>query len=98
MVRLIPELRHTSLLRQRVFLGDHSRVPIYVLAGAVTGRRRAIAAAAVVAWLILQAPAMRRSPEPFASAVSVLPTRFLLDAVGAGALLVGSVRARRLVL
>jgi hypothetical protein len=98
LVREVPELRTTSLLRQRLFLGDISRAPIYVLALAVLGRRPRLAGGAVLAWVALQAPAVRRAPGPFSSKLSALPGRFLLDAVGAAALVVGSVRARTVVL
>jgi GT2 family glycosyltransferase len=98
LVREVPELRGMPLLRQHVFLGDRTRAPIYILAAAIAGRRRRVATMAVLAWLALQAPAVARAPGPLRRRVAALPSRFVLDAVAAGALVFGSVRARTLVL
>ena len=98
LVREVPELRSMPLLRQRLFLGDQSRAPIYVLAAAVAARRHRVATAAALTWLAMQAPAVARAPGPVHRKLVAVPGRFVLDSVAASALVVGSVRARRVVL
>jgi hypothetical protein len=97
-VREVPELRSTSLLRGGVVLGDPTRAPIYLFAAAMASRRRRLAAAAVLVWLAMQAPAVARAPGPLSRKLAALPRRFLIDTVAAGALAIGSVRTRTLVL
>ena len=98
LVHEVPELRSMPLLRQRVFLAERTRVPIYVLAAAVAARRRRMAAAAVLSWLAMQAPAVARAPGPLHRKLVALPRLFVLDTVAAGSLVAGSVCSRTLVL
>jgi hypothetical protein len=98
LLREVPELRHTGLVRHGVFLGNASRVPVYVAVVGLVGRRRALTTAALASWLLLQARDARLSPAPLSRNVVALPIRLVLDTVAAVALIVGSVRNRTLVL
>jgi glycosyltransferase involved in cell wall biosynthesis len=90
----IPELRETALAH-RYFLGT-SRVPLYAAAGLALAGRRRLAAACLGLWGARHARAMGRvSLRRFAAG---LPGELLLDGTIAAALVMGSVRARRLVL
>lgn len=97
LVRELPELRRL-LLRDGVFLGRRTRLPIYAAAGAaLTGRRRlaavALATAAVVRW-----PRLCRSEPSLRRRLLTVPVDTAADALSAVALVAGSVRARTPVL
>lgn len=97
LVREVPELRRT-LLKGGVMLGPPNRIPIYaILFFSVVGWSGWIPVG--LAWWI----ALRLRPDPSSEQlalerISHLPLQFAVDATGAFALLLGSVRARRLVL
>jgi cellulose synthase/poly-beta-1,6-N-acetylglucosamine synthase-like glycosyltransferase len=96
LVREVPELRDTILLRHRVSLGGRSRAPVYALAAAVAARRRALALAAALWWAI----GARRelASDSRARSLAGLPVVMTTDAVVAAALVTGSLRARTIVL
>jgi len=97
LVAEVPELR-TVFLERRYLLGGPQRVPLYlaVLLGALGARR--MAGLALSGWVVGHALALRaRSPDR-QTAVAALPATLAGDAITAGSLLAGSLRARRLVL
>jgi hypothetical protein len=97
MIKEIPELRRT-LVRHRVFLGDLTRVPLYLTLAAVALRRPLLTRSALVCWIALRAHRLRRSPHPTLPLLPWLPAEMAMDAATAGALVLGSVRSRTLVL
>ncbi|HVA06306.1 MAG TPA: glycosyltransferase family A protein [Acidimicrobiales bacterium] len=97
MTKEIPELRRT-LMRKRVFLGNHARVPVYLTALALLLRRRGLAALAVGWWVSLHVRRYQESPYPLAEQLPWLPVDMATDVMMAGALVAGSVSAREVVL
>ena len=91
----IPELRDTALAH-RFFLGT-TRVPLYASALlALTGQRR-LAAACFGAWILRHASTMTRGVS-MRRFVLGLPGTLVVDGTTAVALVVGSARARQVVL
>jgi len=100
LVREVPELREMPLFRHRYVLGNSSRLPLYVSIFAAGIGRRHAAAASLAAWAVIQVRRGRLAdaePAPTAFATG-MALRLGLDAVAAGALVVGSLRSRTLVL
>jgi glycosyltransferase involved in cell wall biosynthesis len=91
LVREVPELRQT-LLRRAYFLGERSRVPLYVAAVAALGRRRHVAIIGVAGWGLARALTVFRREPTWRRRVKVLPADLALDAVMAVALATGTLR------
>jgi hypothetical protein len=97
LVKEVPELRRT-LLRNGFYLRTRNRVPVYVtLLLTLLGGRR-LAMAGVAWWVLATALLLRRIPGRWPRNLPWLPAEMALDAVVSGSLLVGSARARSLVL
>ena len=90
----VPELRGTRLVRWRVSLGQRSRVPLYALVVALLARRRSVAAASGVWWLLSAATELRHLPGPRSARIAALPVVLARDGITAVSLVAGSVRAR----
>lgn len=100
MVREVPELRST-LLRRHFELGPRSRLPVYGLVGAVAlGRRQRspLAFGFLAWWVTLRTRELWRFPLPWRRRLALLPVEMSMDLITAGALLIGSVRARSITL
>ena len=94
LVRDVPELRETPLVRWGWQLGARTRLPVYALAASLlTGRRRA-ALASLAWWAGARAADLRTAPVGWGRRAAVLPAEMAVDALTAGALVVGSARAR----
>lgn len=97
-VREVPELRRT-MVRRGVLFTHRSRVPVYATLAALATRRPAVVAGAAGWWALHRfRHTLRRAPVPIPDRFKALPAQMLLDAVQAGALVVGSARARTLLL
>jgi hypothetical protein len=94
LVREVPELRGTKLVRARVSLGRRSRLPVYVLAGALAARQPRVAALAGGWWVVSATTELREAPGPWSGRLRALPVVLARDVVSAVCLLAGSVRAR----
>jgi glycosyltransferase involved in cell wall biosynthesis len=97
LVREIPELRRTLLVNKMV-LGGHSRLPLYAAALALAARRHRVATAALAAWAAGRVGWIVPREASWTRRAKVLPVDLMIDAVSAAALVVGSLRARRIVL
>lgn len=98
LVREVPELRRT-MVRHQVLFTHRSRVPVYATAAAAASRRPAVVAGTVAWWALHRyRHTIRPSDLTRAAKVRALPAQMLLDVVQAGALVVGSARARTLLL
>ncbi len=98
MVRDIPELRGTALIRWGFQLGHRTRLPVYALVVALLLNRRLPAAVAFLWWTALRTGELRRYPIPWARRLKLLPVEMAVDALTAGALVAGSARARNVTL
>jgi cellulose synthase/poly-beta-1,6-N-acetylglucosamine synthase-like glycosyltransferase len=98
LVREVPELRGTPLIKAGVFLGSRRRVPWYACALALAFGRPKVAAAAAGVWAARRARDLRRGPAPWPASLRWLPAEMAFDACMGTALVVGSVRARSVVL
>jgi hypothetical protein len=98
LVREVPELRETPLVRSRFFLATRNRVPVYALALALAARRRTMAAAFLGSWVGLRSAQLRDAPGRPVRRLAALPAVLALDVLGASALVAGSVRARTVLL
>lgn len=97
LLRQVPELK-PQLLRHGYFFGERSRLPLYLaVVCTLLGRRRA-AAAALALWVAQRALELRRVPVGRRRKLALVPAEMALDVATAGALVTGSVRARKLVL
>lgn len=97
LVREVPELRST-LLRWRWQLGRRTRLPVYGLVLALVARRRVAALMLTSWWLGERLNELRRFPLPWGRRVRYVPIEMAIDVITAGALVVGSVRARSVTL
>lgn len=97
LVAAVPELR-TTIMRKRVLFGVRSRVPFYVAVAALPTKRKAPVGAAVAWWAALRLKEMKAMPAPWTRKLPYLPLEMLLDAVMGSAMVVGSIRARTVVL
>ncbi|MGH9247369.1 MAG: glycosyltransferase family 2 protein [Acidimicrobiales bacterium] len=97
LVREVPELR-SVLLRRHFLLGPRSRVPVYATVAALVTRRPAVVAAAAGWWVVTRARDVRRAPVRWPWKLAALPLEMVLDVATSAALVIGSVRARTVVL
>lgn len=98
LVREVPELRRT-MVRHGVLFTHRSRVPVYATAAALAARRPAIVVGTTAWWALHRyRHTVRPTDLTRPDKVRALPAQMLLDAVQAGALVVGSARARTLLL
>lgn len=97
LVREVPELRDI-LLTDRVWLGSRRRAPLYAGAVAAVAGRRRVAAVGLAAWAAAGTVGLVRQERSRRRFVKVLPVQLALDAITAGALVAGSIRARSPVL
>jgi glycosyltransferase involved in cell wall biosynthesis len=97
LVREVPELRRTFLHR-RVVLGAPTRLPLYAAVVFVALRQRRAAFACLTAWVAANWWVVRRAEGTTPIKAASLPAVLAGDAVTAASLLVGSTRARTLVL
>ncbi|MEY2463117.1 MAG: hypothetical protein QOH64_1255 [Acidimicrobiaceae bacterium] len=96
LVREVPELRDT-LLTRRVLLGP-GRPPLYGAVIAFLVGRRRIAAALLAAWTVGHWRRLRRNEPSRRRCAKALPVILATDALTAGALVLGSAKARSVVL
>ncbi len=98
LVREVPELRRT-LLRGKVVLGSPVRLPLYVAAGAMAMGRPRGAGMALAGWLVWEWRTLARSCGGAARGrANAMPAVLAVDAVTTGALAIGSLRHRAVVL
>ena len=97
LVKEVPELRHT-FLRRGYFLGSLSRLPLYAVPLAVIARSPTAVAGALGAWGLIHAARLGRRDDSIKRRLLAFPIVLATDAVTAGALVVGSLRARVVVL
>lgn len=98
LVREVPELRRT-MVHHGVLFTHRSRVPVYATAVAVATRRPSLIAGTTAWWALHRyRHTVRPTDLTRRAKVRALPAQMLLDAVQAGALVVGSTRARTLLL
>ena len=98
LVREVPELRNTPLLRGGIEIGPRSRVPLHVLVVSLIARRRGLARLSATWWVGLRALELARKPGPISRHLAALPAELAVDVITAGALVAGSARTRTLVL
>jgi len=98
MIRDIPELRRHALVKWGWQLGGRTRVPVYVLAILLLGGRKRSALLAAAWWATLRYRELRKFPISRRRRLEVLPVEMALDVLTAGALVVGSARAKSLTL
>ena len=97
LVKEVPELRET-LLRWGWQLGQRTRVPTYLTLLALLTRRPVLIGGCLAWWAAVRLDELRRFPIPWRQRMQVLPVEMGLDVLTAGALVVGSVRARSVTL
>jgi hypothetical protein len=97
LVRDVPELR-TTMMRYGVQFGDRSRAPAYVFAMTLPTRRPALVAAALGWWALRRLRDLRASPVTWPQRIAAVPAEMATDAAMGAAYLVGSIRARTVVL
>jgi GT2 family glycosyltransferase len=98
LVREVPELRRT-MVHHGVLFTHRSRVPVYATAAAALTRRPALVAGTAAWWALHRyRHTVRPTDLPRPAKMRALPAQMLLDVVQAGALVVGSARARTLLL
>jgi hypothetical protein len=90
-----PELR-ARLVRGGVQFGDRSRLPMYATATALLARRPRLAALAAGWWAFSRWRELRTTDATTEEQLVALPQELALDVVTGAALLVGSARARTL--
>lgn len=98
LVREVPELRDGPLLRGRIQLGARTRVPLYVLLLTLLARQPRLALLAAAWWVAVRLLDLRRLPVGWRRRLAALPVELGVDVLTAAALVVGSVRARTIVL
>jgi cellulose synthase/poly-beta-1,6-N-acetylglucosamine synthase-like glycosyltransferase len=96
LVAEIPELR-TTFLHHRVLLGP-GRLPLYGALAAGVARRQGAAGALLGLWAVGHWRRLRRNEPSAKRCAKALPVLLASDVLTAGALVVGSVRARTVVL
>jgi hypothetical protein len=94
LVRDVPELRHSRLLRGGIELRPRTRLPLYVAVAASAARSRRVARWAAACWVASRAAEVARGPGSVGARAAALPVELLNDVITATALAVGSVRAR----
>jgi hypothetical protein len=93
----VPELRPT-MVHRRVLFGTRSRVPFYVTVAGAALRNRPAVAVGTAWWTLSRLREMRHMPGDWSKKLPLLPAELLIDAVVGTALVVGSVRAKKLLL
>jgi glycosyltransferase involved in cell wall biosynthesis len=96
--REVPELRSHILTRQGVMLNTNNRWPVYAFLLAAASRRWKTAAVAGGWWLSTRIADVRGRPGSLDQRLASIPIQMGLDALGTAELLIGSIRARNLVL
>jgi hypothetical protein len=96
--REVPELRRRRLCRYRVQLGPRTRAPVYLLAVSVPARQRRLAAALAIWWMWLRWRDLGATGAPWRRKLAMLPAEMVIDSAFSVGLLVGSARARTLLL
>lgn len=98
LLRAVPELH--EVLGDELRKARRRRLPLYAAAVLAAGGRRTrpLAMATLGCWVALRMRAVRQAEPSRARALAVVPADAAIQAVEAVALVVGSVRARRLVL
>jgi hypothetical protein len=94
LLREVPELRATRLVRGRVSLGHRTRVPVYLLTAALVTKHHRIAAAAAGWWVVSAGTELRQLPGSRSARLGALPIVLARDAISAASLVAGSARAR----
>lgn len=97
LLREVPALQ-PRLLRRRVLLGGPRRVPLLVAGAFLVAGRARPAAAALAWWGVRRVPELRAGGEPVRAWPMTLGGLLAIDVATTAGLLVGSARARRLVL
>jgi hypothetical protein len=97
LIKDVPELRQT-MVRGGVLFAGRSRVPVYATALLALAGRRRLATLAAAGWVGLRARELWRAPGDRNRNLSYLPVEVVLDAVTATAYIVGSARARTVIL
>jgi len=92
-----PELR-PRLVRRRVQFGERSRLPMYATGAALLARRPKLAAVAAGWWAFSRWRELRTTDATTEEQLVALPQELALDVVTGAALVVGSVRARTLLI
>jgi cellulose synthase/poly-beta-1,6-N-acetylglucosamine synthase-like glycosyltransferase len=99
LVREVPELAESGLIRHGVLFSHRSRVPMYVALASLATRRGGLIGLAFGWWVLHRFwRTMRYAPIPIPERFTGLPAQLLLDTVQGAALVTGSARARRLLL
>jgi len=93
----VPELR-AKLVRYRVMFGTRTRLPMYATLLALALNRRSAALLAASWWSFSRVRDVRATRAPFVEQIRSLPEEMLVDLATGSALIVGSVRARLLLL
>jgi glycosyltransferase involved in cell wall biosynthesis len=98
LVKEIPELRGTPLIRWGWQLGRRTRLPLYGLVVSAVVRRPRLAALFAGWWLWLRVRDLRGFPISWKRRLAVLPLEMGVDVVTAAALVAGSAKARSVTL
>ena len=97
LVSEVPELRDT-MIWHKVQLGPRCRLPFYVTALAVVARRPKLGLVAFTWWTALRLRDMRHQPDAWSRKLRYLPAEMALDTVMGTAMVIGSARAKTLVI
>jgi glycosyltransferase involved in cell wall biosynthesis len=96
--REVPELRAGPLTRHGILLNTPNRMPVYAVAAALATGRRRLALAGLGWWVALRVRDVRGQAGTPARRLATVPIQLALDALTTGELIMGSLRARTLVL
>jgi glycosyltransferase involved in cell wall biosynthesis len=96
LVREVPELRGTGLLRHGLLLGSGRRVPFYSTAVCLIARQRRLAVLATVWWALSRWRDLRRTQ--LRRQIALIPAEMAMDVVTGSVLVAGSVQCRTPVL
>ena len=97
LVKEVPELRRT-LLRYGFYLRPRNRVPVYLTFVSVLVRSRRLSAFAFAFWILSGLRTLRQVQSRWPRNIAWLPAEMALDGVVSVSLIVGSIRARCIVL
>jgi glycosyltransferase involved in cell wall biosynthesis len=96
--REVPELRGYPLARQGILLNTNNRLPVYAAAVSLLVSRPKLAAVSSVWWLWARVQDVRRQPGSRGWRLATIPLQMGFDVVATAELLIGSVRAKTVVL